>query len=324
MNSNGHQSEFSTPNSDMPMLPVSAVIATKDRPEKLANLFRSLRAQDVSLAEVVVVDASADGRTKVLCDGPDAPAGTRWIRAAKPGAASQRNEGVAAATQPFVLFADDDVVLEAVCLQVLWAAMQGDGALGGVNAIITNQLYHPPGRSSRMFYAWINGGPLDDYAGRCIGPGLNFLPADCDGGPEVVPVDWLNLGATLYRREALPDPPFHPHFVGYSLCEDLALSLTVGKRWRLANARKARVFHDTGEGRRRLGIARGAAMELVNRHFIMTEIRGMRRAGDYGKLAAWELFSIASGLRSAGGWARLPAVIAGKVRGIWQVLGTRR
>ncbi|MCC6356948.1 MAG: glycosyltransferase family 2 protein, partial [Verrucomicrobiae bacterium] len=299
-------------------IPVSAVIATKDRPEKLANLFRSIRAQDVSLAEVVVVDASADGRTKALCDGPEAPQSTRWMQATNAGAACQRNEGVAATTQPQVLFADDDVVLEGGCLRALWEALQSDDALGGVNAIVTNQQYHVPGRVSRAFYAWLNGSPLANYAGRCIGPGLNFLPEDRAGLPDAIPVDWVNLGATLYRREALPSPPFQAHFVGYSLSEDLALSLTVAKAWKLASARKARVFHDTGEGRRRLGVARGAAMELVNRHFIMTEVRGMRRAGDYGKLLAWELFSIASGLRSAGGWTRLPAVLVGKIRGIFQ------
>lgn len=308
----------------MPVIPVSAVIATKNRPGKLANLFGSLRSQDVSLEEVLVVDASVEGGSKALCWSPEAPAGTRWRRTGKSGAASQRLEGLAVATWPFVLFIDDDVIMEPGCLRALWEAIGSDPALGGVNALITNQLYHPPGRLSRMFYAWLHGSTLETYAGKCIGPGLNFLPEDRDDLPDVVPVDWLNTTCTLYRREALPDPLFHPHFEGYSLGEDLALSLTVGKRWRLANARNARVFHDTGEGRRRLGIARGAAMELVNRHFIMTEIRGMRGWRDYGKLAAWELFSIASTLRSAGGWARLPAVIAGKVRGIWQVLGTRR
>lgn len=303
----------------MSLLPISAVIATKDRPDKLADLFRSLRAQDESLEEIMVVDASAGACTKQLCEGREAPAGTRWIKAVKPGAASQRCEGVAATAQPFILFADDDVVLEPGCLRALWSAIQSDLGLGGVNALITNQSYHPPGRVSWAFYAWLNGASLDSYAGRCIGPGLNFFPEDRADLPDVVPVEWLNTTCALYCRDALPDPPFHPHFAGYSLSEDLALSLTVARRWRLANVRKARVFHDTGEGRRRLGVVRGAAMELVNRHFIMTEIRGMRGWRDYGKLAAWELFSIASTLRSADGWARLPAVLAGKVRGIWEI-----
>ncbi len=61
----------------------------------------------------------------------------------------------------------------------------------------------------------------------------------------MVPVEWLNTTCTLYRREALPDPPFLSHFTGYSLMEDLALSLTVGKRWKLANARGLRIFITT-------------------------------------------------------------------------------
>ncbi len=305
------------------MIPVSVIIATKDRSDKLSNLFRSLRLQDVSPGEILVVDASEEERTRELCEGPEAPGGTRWRRAVKSGAASQRIEGVAATTQPFVLFVDDDVIMEPGCLGALWEAIHLDPGLGGVNALITNQSYHRPGRTSRMFYAWLHGAALESYAGKCIGPGLNFLPEDRNGAPDVVPVDWLNTTCALYRREALPEPLFHPHFEGYSLGEDVALSLTVGRRWRLANARKARVFHDTGEGRRRLGVARGAAMELVNRHFIMTEIRGMRRVGDYLKLAAWELFSIASTLRSAEGWARLPAVLVGKAKGVWE-LGKRK
>lgn len=305
----------------MQALPISAVIATRDRPEKLAGLFRTLRLQGRAVAEVVVVDASTDDRTRALCEGAEAPSGTRWFRARQPGAASQRNEGVALSSQPFVLFVDDDILLEPGSLGALWEAMCRDAGLGGVNAMITNQVYHAPGRISRLLYGWMHRGPVGDYSGKCVGPGINFLPKDTGDRRDISPVDWLNLGLTLYRREALPDPPFHPHFIGYSMGEDLALSLVVARKWRLANVPAARVFHDTGSGRRSLGAARGAAMELVNRHFIMTEIRGMRRPGDYGKLAAWELFSIASTLRSPGGWARLPAVLAGKVRGIVEILG---
>lgn len=307
----------------MQALPISAVIATRDRPEKLAGLFRTLRLQGRAAAEVVVVDASTDDRTKALCEGAEAPSGTRWFRARQPGAASQRNEGVALSAQPFVLFVDDDILIEPGSVDALWEAMSHDPGLGGANAIITNQGYHAPGRLSRLLYDWMHGGPLENYSGRCVGPGVNFLPSGTGEGGGISPADWLNLGLTLYRREALPDPPFHPHFIGYSMGEDLALSLVVAREWRLANVPAARVFHDTGSGRRGLGVIRGAAMELVNRHFIMTEIRGMRRPRDYVKLAAWELFSIASTLRSAIGWARLPAVILGKAGGIAEVLGAR-
>ena len=43
--------------------------------------------------------------------------------------------------------------------------------------------------------------------------------------PEVASVEWLNTTCTIYRGEALPSPPFCNQFTGYSLMEDLALSL---------------------------------------------------------------------------------------------------
>src|SRR4030081_113783 len=110
------------------------------------------------------------------------------------------------------------------------------------------------------------------YPGSVLGPAVNLLPEDREDLPEVVPVEWLNTTCTLYRREALPDPPFHDHFNGYSLMEDLTLSLTVGRRWKLANARTARIYHDSQPGTHKSDPALLAEMQLINRHFVMTRI----------------------------------------------------
>lgn len=308
----------------MPVIPVSAVIATKDRPEKLANLFLSLRDQDASLAEVVIVDASEDDRTRALCRGENGIGAIRWARADRTGAAAQRNQGVRMATHPFILFVDDDVVLERGCLSALWEAMEADPSLGGVDAIITNQCYHPLGRISRKFFNWLDGCARDCFAGRVAAGIAAFHPEDREDRESIVLTEWLASTCVLYRRSALPDPPFDPFFDGYSYGEDLALSLVVARNWRLANTRKARAFHDATPGASRLGAMEFARMSLVNRHFILTRIQNRSTIADGIRLMAFEGFSIASTLRSAGGWARLPAVIAGKVRGIWEVLGTRR
>src|SRR5437868_3995529 len=103
--------------------------------------------------------------------------------------------------------------------------------------MILNQHYGRPGLVSRIIFTLMNGRREKSFAGRVIGPGINLLPEDRQDLPEVVPVDWLNLGCTIYRREALPDPPFRSNFTGYSLMEDLTLSLEVGKTWNLANVR---------------------------------------------------------------------------------------
>ena len=111
--------------------------------------------------------------------------------------------------------------------------------------MIVNQKYHPPGVISRAVFTLLNGHRALNFAGRVLGPAVNLLPEDRDDLPEVVPVEWLNTTCTLYRREVLPSPPFDAVFRGYSMMEDLTLSLRVGKGWRLANARTARIFHDS-------------------------------------------------------------------------------
>ena len=143
----------------------------------------------------------------------------------------------------------------------LWQALQSDTALGGVNAMITNQQYGTPGRVSRTLFRLLHGKPEATYAGKCIGPALNLLPEDRPDLPEVVPVEWLNTTCTLYRWKAMPQPPFPEHFTGYSLMEDVTLSLIVGRNWKLANARTARIYHDSQPGTHKQDISARTKME---------------------------------------------------------------
>jgi hypothetical protein len=200
-----------------------------------------------------------------------------------------------------------------MCFARLWSALDSDRGLGGVNAMIINQRYQAPGRISRLMFRLMAGVAQISYAGRVIGPAVNLLPEDRDDLPDVVPVEWLNTTCTLYRRDALADPPFPAQFRGYSLMEDLALSLTVGKRWRLANARTARIFHDSQPGTHKSDSVALAEMQLVNRHYVMTRILGRDRIVDYMKLVLFELFSVASSLQSRTGRLTLVPALRGKV-----------
>ncbi len=300
------------------VLPISAIVPTRDRPQPLSRMLHSLAAQSAQPAELVVVDASTDDQTQQLCQRSIPGLATQicYSRAIAVGAAVQRNQAVAAATQPYILFCDDDIWFEPECLSRVWEGLQRDSALGGINAMITNQRYQPPGRISRLLFQVLHGQVETSYAGRCIGPGLNLLPEDHPDLPDVVSVDWLNTTCTLYRREALPYPPFAARFTGYSLLEDVTLSLAVGKRWHLANARTARIFHDSQPGDHKNNVAVLSKMELVNRHYVMTQILQRRRWQDYGKLALLQLFGIAALLRSLAGWRSLPATLWGKLQGI--------
>lgn len=310
------------------ILPVSAVVPTVDRANVLRRTLQSLAQQEVLPSELIIIDGSREDDTRAVIDhwASSVGAGCEIVyqRASKLGAATQRNQGVAAATQPFIWFFDDDILFEPHCVARLWQAMENDKTLGGVNAMITNQRYLPPGFVSRSLFRCLNGGARGSYAGKCIGPAFNILPEDDPQLPEITSVEWLNTTCTLYRREALPDPLFPDHFVGYSLMEDLALSLQVGKAWKLANARTARIFHDSQPGEHKNDPMALAKMELVNRHYVMTRVMGRCQITDYLKLMLLQAFGVITPLVTKSAWLSLPAVLRGKASGIHEIFFNSR
>lgn len=304
------------------LLPVSVVIATRNRVASLTEMLSSLRERGTLPVEIVVVDASSDvNATSALLDvwrqSNAQGVVIKHESASEAGAATQRNQGVAAAAQPFIWFIDDDVVFESDCADQLFRALQADSRLGGVNAMIANQRYETPGLVSRFIFTLMHGRREKIFAGKVIGPAINLLPEDSDDLPQVVPVEWLNTTCTMYRREALPTLPFDQFFKGYSLMEDVALSLKVAQRgWKLSNVRTARIFHNSQSKSNNANVALLAAMELRNRYYVMTKILGRHRVSDYFRLAGWELFSVLTG-NAHRGLGAFGAAIKGKWCG-WQ------
>jgi glycosyltransferase involved in cell wall biosynthesis len=308
-------------------LPISAVVATRDRPEPLRRYLESLLLQEVTVSELIFVDASSDESSRLVVSA-FTPAFARvgcqiyWERAIIAGAAAQRNQGVAAASQPIIGFFDDDILLEPCCLSLLWEALSTNPALGGVSAMITNQRYETPGLISRTMFRLMAGKPLPSYAGRVLGPAINLWPEDRADLPKLVPVEWLITGCTLYRREAIPSPPFSSHFVGYSLMEDVWLSVTVGRQWDLVNVRGARIFHDSQPGAHKADPVQNWRMTLVNRYYVMTSALGRTDATDYLKLALWQAFGCASSVRR--GPTALMASLRGTFFGILDITKLRK
>ena len=305
------------------LLPVAVVIPTRDRTAILKRTLQSLGEQSAQPAELRIVDASTDGSTRSLCMEeviPGLRSTVSWCRADLAGAASQRNQGLRGCSQPVIGFMDDDILFEPDCFVRLWRALRGDDRIGGVNAMITNQRYQSPGRLSRIVFRLLDDRPPTSYPGGVLGPAVNLLPQDREDLPEAVPVDWLNTTCTLYRREALPDPPFPDHFKGYSMMEDLTLSLTVSKCWKLANARTARIYHDSQPGQHKSDPGLVAEMELFNRHYVMTKVLGRSRFSDYLKLALFELFSLASILQAPAGRTVFGSTVRGKGRACWLIM----
>jgi glycosyltransferase involved in cell wall biosynthesis len=274
------------------LLPFSFIIATSDRMPVLGRTLQSLASQRHQPAELIIIDASADDST---CDFLKIPipalcSNLLYKKAGKKGAAHQRNEGVELASHNLVGFMDDDILFEENCIFNLWNAISSKLNVGGVNAMITNQKFVTPSKMTLLFYRLMDKGKMGQPGGRLFGPLINTLPSDASHLSESVQVEWLNTTCTLYRRLNLPNPVFDNHFQGYSLMEDLALSLRVGKNSMLLNVRTARIFHDTQPGIEKDDLGKMAEMELVNRFYIMRNIAGMNGFKSYSKLFFQQLY----------------------------------
>jgi glycosyltransferase involved in cell wall biosynthesis len=304
-------------------LPISLVLATRNRPEPLRRTLNSIFTQSSIPREIVIVDGSENSDSEQVVfthqGGDHQKAKVLYVRAAGVGAAAQRNEGLSLVTEPFVLFCDDDIVLEEGCLQELWHCINLSPRIGGASALITNQQYGKPGRVSRLIFGLMAGKRATSYAGRIIGPAVNLLPSG-----ELNPfgynrVDWLYTTCVLYRTVALPNPVFDLHFRGYSLMEDLTLSLRVSANWLLINVPTAKIFHDSQPGDHKSDARARSKMELVNRHYVVYEVMLQRGAVIAMRFLAWELFQLLNSARSKNGVAAFVSSSLGKVDALVEI-----
>lgn len=309
---------------NLTVIPVSAIIPTANRVEVLSNMLSSLALQSCLPAEIIIIDASDNKKTEDLAILMQSRIpNIYYLKATDKGAAAQRNQGIEIANNPFIFFMDDDIIFEKDCVYILWKAMRDNENAGGVSAMITNQKYHPPGFFTSFMYCLMNGKKLNTYAGKCIGPAWNLLPEDKHDLPGIVPVEWLNTTCTLYRKEALPSIVFDSHFTGYSLMEDLALSLRVSKFWNIYNARNARIFHNSQPGSHKRSVSKIAHMELINRWYVMVVILNRRSFTEFCKLIIFELFGILSSLNSLQGWRYLMPCLVGKTAALFKIISRK-
>jgi glycosyltransferase involved in cell wall biosynthesis len=303
------------------ILPVSAVIPTRNREGVLSRTLTSLVAQSDLPGELVIIDASENDHDGLFRRKLESH-GIKFIykQAKDRGAAAQRMEGIALSSQPYLLLMDDDILFEQDCLRRIWNGFSIDERVGAVNAMITNQKYTPPGMVTRTMYRVLSGETRSTYAGRLIGPGWNILPEDHDQLPEYVQCEWLNTTCTLYRREALPHPVFDQQFKGYSLMEDVALSVIIGRNWKLLNARMARIYHDSQPGDHKADLRELSEMEIVNRYHIMTAVLGRTGLSNKVKFAVFELFQVFTGLAGHRSLRLLFKDVRGKLAGVRKII----
>ena len=225
-------------------LTVSAIVPTKDRPERLAVAIRSLLAQTAPVDELIVVDQSGDDtgarRVRALVD--DTPPGRRpkllYVHdPAITGAAAARNAGLDRATGDVLLCCDDDVVTDPRVVERLLAHYVREPDWAGLAPVITN--YPPPSRLRRLHRWLFYVGPFHDERQ----PVYWFWQRYPEGAR--IPVRMFTGAMMSFQRSAVGGVRHDARYRGASVGEDIDLCWTLWRRGaRLAIVTDARIVHD--------------------------------------------------------------------------------
>jgi GT2 family glycosyltransferase len=116
---------------------VTVAVATVDRPLQLTRCLTAILAGSTLPAEVVIVDQSSDLTAElVAAASSNQVVPVRYIRQARRGLAASRNAAIAHATQPLIVFTDDDCVPHWRWLTRIVAAFERDGQAAAVTGRI--------------------------------------------------------------------------------------------------------------------------------------------------------------------------------------------
>lgn len=138
--------------------PVTAVVATRGRPNSLARCVRSVLASDHPAITVLVVDnAPDDDRTALAVRALGDPR-VRYIREPRRGASVGRNRGLFEASTPVVLFTDDDTEVDRAWAVRMAGAFAMDPTLACVSGpVLAARLDTEQERAADTALAWNKG-----------------------------------------------------------------------------------------------------------------------------------------------------------------------
>jgi len=188
----------------------SIILCTRNRAELLSHALESLSAIDypVEDVELVLVDNGSTDGTRELVEQSTLgfPFALRYVHEAKPGLSVARNRGIAEARGQFLLFTDDDQLVDRGILREFSRVTARYGARVIQGAIDLAFTEAPP--------AWLRG-PLASYYGKTPELDEGPIQGDLHGGNML-------LFRGLFTGEAGFREDLGKGAVGY--CEDTELS----------------------------------------------------------------------------------------------------
>ena len=202
---------------------ISVIIPSKNRPDEVARMLASLRAQPTMPLEVIVIDQSA-----VRYNLEPFPELVHVHAPELGGLTAARNAGIERARARVLLFFDDDVVLMSDCVSDVAHVFADRPDVIGAQCTISNPW---DGRPATLY----------DLSARIFEHGF-FDPRPKRRGADTVPrlIDGL---ASAYRRELFDRERFDEQLPGYGLAEDWDFTKRAARYGNLIVIPEARVDH---------------------------------------------------------------------------------
>ena len=236
----------SAPSSPPPVPGCCVAVCTCGRPASVLRFLESLRTQEPTPDQVVVVDASPDDATEqALRAHPllgDLGRRLDYLRVSRTlsGLTPQRNVALRTATTDLTAFFDDDIVLLPGCLAEMARVHRARPGIVGVAAVIVNERSQPPAlwrvRSLLRIIPTLRPGR---YTRSGIQTPWRFLPPT----DAVVEGEWLPGGATMWKTVVAREVWFNEGLDGYASGEDLEFSLLMRRKGRTVVAGSAHLLH---------------------------------------------------------------------------------
>jgi glycosyltransferase involved in cell wall biosynthesis len=207
------------------------------------DLLRNLGRQTRKPEEILVVDSSADDRTRVVVEEvwQDVAPRARHV-SHEAGLTRQRNRAIQEVTGDILVFLDDDVELAPDFIEVLERHFAENPQIVGLSGFVTNEWGKPVERWWKLRKGL---GLLPDAyrEGRVLPYGICLPLSTMKPFEGLRTTEWLLGGATAWRVKVFREHRFSEFFSGYSLAEDKEFSVRVSRKHPLAVCGGARLRH---------------------------------------------------------------------------------
>ncbi len=219
---------------------IALIIATKDRPEQLGHLLRSLRDQTLLPEQIIIVDSGQKSLKTVIESFHILP--IQYVHHLTPSATKQRNIGIDNVRSDITLvgFLDDDVELESDALKKMLHHWENTSPI--IAGIAFNLENHPLPLAFQLKSLTLTEklGLYSKKSGVILPSAFQTMIGRVNKNSFV---QWLPTTAVVWRKDILKNYRFDEWFHGFSYLEDLDFSYRIGKKYRLMVLENARYYH---------------------------------------------------------------------------------